>query len=53
MYAAKAYIPVIVGVIMLLLNQFGINETTTVVEAITFFATSLAVYFVPNKKVGA
>ena len=37
---AKAFVPVIIGVLMLVLNQFGVTETTTVVEFITMLVTA-------------
>jgi hypothetical protein len=46
---AKAYVPVIVGVIMLILNQFGITETSTALDLVTAFVTAIGVWAVPNK----
>ena len=48
MFAAKAYVPVVVGVLMLLLSQFGISETTTVLDAVTMFVTAAGVYLDPQ-----
>ena len=49
---AKAFIPVIVGLILLLLSYVGIAETMTVGEAVELLVitslASLGVYAVPN-----
>ena len=45
----KAYVPVGVALLLVILNQFGISKEMSVQDLLTFLATSLAVYFVPNK----
>lgn len=46
----KAYVPVIVGVVLLVLSQVGVTEDMTVEELVGFIVASAAVYLVPNKK---
>lgn len=45
----KALMPLIVGLVLLGLSAFGVTETMTIKEALMALATSLSVYFVPNK----
>jgi hypothetical protein len=50
---AKALVPTIVGAILIILAQVGINESMTVGELVAFIVTSGIVYLVPTKKVEA
>ena len=45
----KAYIPVAVGVVLLILSQFGITGEMSVEELLTYVVASVGVYLVPNK----
>ena len=46
----KAYVPAGVALLLLVLNQFGISKEMSVEDVLTLLVTSVAVYFVPNKK---
>lgn len=49
MFASKALIVPIVGVIVWLLSQIGITEGMTIVDAVTTLVTMGLVYMIPNK----
>jgi len=46
----KAFVPIELGVIWVVLNQFGITKEMSAEQIITILLTSAGVYFVPNKK---
>ena len=46
---SKAIVAFVVGALMLALNQMGITEDTSVMEAITVLVTTGAVYIFPNR----
>lgn len=45
----KAFVPLIVTVVLFLLAQVGITENMTVGEVVTLVATSGLVWLIPNK----
>jgi hypothetical protein len=47
---AKAIVPLVVGVVMLIPAPLGITEGMSLVDAITVLLTSGLVYLVPNKQ---
>jgi len=54
MIYAKAFVPLLVTPVLLLLETIGIAPDMTIEEAVTFIitmvATAVMVYLVPNKK---
>lgn len=48
--ANKAYVPVAVGVLLLLLSQVGITAEMSVEELLTYVVASIGVYLIPNKE---
>jgi hypothetical protein len=49
MTIAKALTALIVGAIMALLGNYGLSETSTLVDIVGVLITAISVYFIPNK----
>lgn len=48
---AKALVPTVVSVILIILGQFGVTPEMTLEQVVTLAVTSVLVYLIPNKKV--
>lgn len=46
----KALVPVVVGIIVWVLNQFGVTPDMNLKDAVMAVVTSALVWFVPNKR---
>jgi len=49
MTIAKALVALIVGAVVALLGNYGISETSTLVDIVGVIITAVSVYFIPNK----
>ena len=47
----KAIVAAGLGIVFVILSQFGVTEQTTLYEALEMLLVAGMVYFVPNKKV--
>ena len=47
---SKAFVPVLVGAALYVLNYLGVTSEMSVKESLTLVASSILVYFVPNRK---
>jgi hypothetical protein len=53
MTIAKALSALIVGTLVALLGNYGISETSTLVDIVGVLITAASVYFIPNKPIEA
>lgn len=50
MFAAKAFVPLFISVILTALDALGIDRAMSIEQALTLLLTAIIVYLVPDKK---